>query len=98
MADEVYQSNVYTKQRKFHSFKKVVKQLPEPYNQMELVSYHSTSKGFTGECGMRGGYMEIINFDPDVLSEIYKLRSISLCSNTIGQLAVFLIFRLEALI
>lgn len=29
------------------------------YDQVELISFHSTSKGFFGECGKRGGYFEL---------------------------------------
>ena len=49
MADEVYQENVYVKEKPFSSFKKIVKSMPEPYNSLEVLSFHSTSKGFTGE-------------------------------------------------
>lgn len=62
--------------------------LGKPYDTLELVSLHSTSKGFLGECGLRGGYMELDNFDPYALEQILKLRSITLCPNTIGQLLV----------
>lgn len=63
----------------------------EPYsNRVELVSLHSTSKGLSGECGLRGGYMETINLDPFVQATLYKLKSIGLCSNTTGQLATYL--------
>lgn len=44
-------------------------------------------KGFYGECGLRGGYFEIFNIPLDVKAELYKLCSISLCSNTVGQVA-----------
>ena len=30
--------------------------------QVPLVSLHSISKGFVGECGRRGGYMEVTGF------------------------------------
>jgi aspartate/methionine/tyrosine aminotransferase len=60
--------------------------MPAPYNETQLISFHSTSKGITGECGIRGGYFEAINIDQDVLDQIYKLKSIFLCSNTIGQI------------
>ena len=39
-------------------------------------------------CGKRGGYFELINFDAEVKSQIYKLSSISLCSNLTGQFVV----------
>merc|ERR1719217_1079273 len=56
--------------------------------KLELISFHSASKGFIGECGVRGRYMELHNIDPDVKAQLYKLASITLCSNTVGQLSV----------
>jgi aspartate/methionine/tyrosine aminotransferase len=47
------------------------------------------SKGFLGECGHRGGYVEFRNIPDDVLAELVKLQSISLCANVLGQLAVY---------
>lgn len=40
-----------------------------------------------GECGLRGGYFELFGIPDSVRQEIYKLASISLCSNTVGQIA-----------
>lgn len=38
-----------------------------PYSQtVELISFHSVSKGFLGECGQRGGYFELTNIHPQV--------------------------------
>jgi alanine transaminase len=85
MADEVYQANVYDPTMKFNSFKKVLRSMPEYADKVELVSFHSTSKGVIGECGMRGGYMELINLHPGVRDEIYKTLSVGLCSNLPGQ-------------
>jgi len=85
MADEVYQENVYDESRPFYSFKKVLSEM-SPRPPVQLVSYHSTSKGFLGECGLRGGYYELVGFDPDVQAQLLKLASISLCSNTTGQI------------
>lgn len=90
LADEVYQENVYDKVNKpFHSFKKVLRQMPtEISHKVELFSFHSVSKGFFGECGRRGGYVECTNIDPAVKQQLYKLASISLCPNLDGQVAV----------
>lgn len=44
-------------------------------------------QGIIGECGRRGGYMELQNFDPAVQEQIYKMVSIGLCSNISGQVA-----------
>jgi len=38
----------------------------EPYNRTELYSLHSISKGVLGECGLRGGYVDLLNIDPDI--------------------------------
>lgn len=89
MADEVYQDNVYITGAAFHSFAKVMYQLGE--TGISLFSFHSVSKGFMGECGHRGGYLEIRNVPADVLAEFIKLQSISLCSNTVGQLVTYLV-------
>ncbi|RPB00536.1 PLP-dependent transferase [Choiromyces venosus 120613-1] len=90
MADEVYQTNVYS--GKFHSFKKVLRNMqkasPGVYDHVELVSFHSVSKGMVGECGHRGGYFELVGFDPEVQAQIYKLVSITLCPPVTGQCLV----------
>jgi len=89
MADEVYQENVYIKEEiPFVSFKKVLKSMGSKYNDVELFSFHSISKGFVGECGHRGGYSELVNIDPLVKAELYKLASVSLCPNTTGQVLI----------
>lgn len=86
MADEVYQDNVYAEGCEFHSFKKVLFEMgPEYSNTVELVSFHSTSKCYMGECGFRGGYMEVINMEPDVKAQLTKLVSVRLCPPAPGQ-------------
>ena len=87
LADEVYQENVYAKDCKFYSFAKVMHDMGE--NDVTLFSFHSVSKGFLGECGHRGGYVEFRNMPEDVLSEMVKLQSISLCANTSGQISTY---------
>lgn len=90
IADEVYQTNIYTDSKPFHSFKKIVSQLNSP---IELVSLHSVSKGMIGECGHRGGYFELHNFDRKVQEQIYKLASINLCPSIPGQIVVDLMVK-----
>lgn len=86
MADEVYQDNVYAEGCKFHSFKKVLFEMGPEYSEtVELASFHSTSKCYMGECGFRGGYMEIINMDNDVKMQLTKLVSVRLCAPVPGQ-------------
>ena len=93
MADEVYQENIYQGTAPFHSFKKVAANLGAEAEGLELVSFHSVSKGFLGECGMRGGYFELHGFNPEVQAQLLKLVSIGLCSNVMGQIAVGLMVR-----
>uniref|UniRef100_A0A669C9P6 alanine transaminase n=1 Tax=Oreochromis niloticus TaxID=8128 RepID=A0A669C9P6_ORENI len=86
MADEVYQDNVYAEGCQFHSFKKVLFEMgPEYAETVELASFHSTSKCYMGECGFRGGYMEIINMDDEVKDQLTKLLSVRLCPPVPGQ-------------
>lgn len=88
LSDEVYQHNVYAKCSKFYSFKKVLMEMGEPYNKMELASFMSISKGFMGECGLRAGFTEIVNMDPHVKNMFLKSISIMLCPNVLGQAAL----------
>jgi aspartate/methionine/tyrosine aminotransferase len=37
---------------------------------------------------MRGGYLYIHNFNPAVTEQLVKLKSINLCSNSLGQVMV----------
>ena len=85
LADEVYQQNVYKPGKEFVSMRRVLHELGEPYStEVELVSMNSVSKGVLGECGLRGGYMETHNLSNRAEQIFYKLKSIELCSNTIG--------------
>lgn len=89
IADEVYQENLYG--ATWLSFAKTLGKADVP-----LFSLHSTSKGFCGECGHRGGYVEVRN-PPQVkgsrlrfMDVMYKQASVSLCSNTPGQVLTYL--------
>lgn len=89
LADEVYQTNIYQPEhRPFHSFKKILSSMGPEYQEQELFSFHSTSKGMIGECGRRGGYFECTNIDNAVLDQLYKMASINLCPNVHGQIMV----------
>ncbi|KAF0911333.1 hypothetical protein E2562_008222 [Oryza meyeriana var. granulata] len=91
LADEVYQDNVYTENKKFNSFKKVARSLGYDQEDLSVVSFHSVSMGYYGECGRRGGYMEICGFGSEVIDEIYKLSSLTICPNIAGQILISLI-------
>lgn len=85
IADEVYQHNVWAEGCSFHSFKKCMHDLNI---KSELVSMMSSSKGYMGECGLRGGYGELVNFAPDVQAVFYKYLSTRLCSSVLGQITM----------
>jgi len=93
MADEVYQTNIF--EGKFHSFKKGLRDLQKSdknkngkFDNVELASLHSISKGMVGECGHRGGFYEMVGFDEKVVEQIYKFVSIMLCPPVVGQCLV----------
>lgn len=87
-ADEVYQDNVYAAGSKFFSFKKVLTEMGEPYSKMDMASFMSCSKGYMGECGIRGGYAEVINMCSEVKAALLKSISAQLCPTTIGQACI----------
>lgn len=91
LADEVYQENVYVPDKKFHSFKKIARSLGYGDKDLSLVSFQSISKGYYGECGKRGGYMEVTGFNTEVREQIYKVASVNLCSNITGQILASLV-------
>lgn len=90
IADEVYQENVFSGE--FVLAKQVLAELleadPNRYTNVQLALLHLTSKGVSGECGQRGGYMELVGFHKEVTDVIFKLASINLCSVVTGQALV----------
>ncbi|KAL6641153.1 hypothetical protein ACP70R_019334 [Stipagrostis hirtigluma subsp. patula] len=126
LADEVYQENIYTDEKKFNSFKKIARSMGYGEGDIALVSFHSVSNvkacleeeeecsskncirsrttlqnrtlkvssllsGYYGECGRRGGYMEVTGFNSEVKKQVYKVASLSSCSNTTGQILMSLV-------
>lgn len=53
---------------------------------MLMQKYMATA----GECGLRGGYMELLNIHPGTIEEMYKIASINLSPNTMGQVLMLL--------
>ena len=86
LADEVYQENVFDCE-----FVSVKKCCSKNNLKTQLISVHSISKGFSGECGQRGGYMELHNIDDELTSLLEKSASMGLCANISGQLLVGLL-------
>jgi aspartate/methionine/tyrosine aminotransferase len=91
LADEVYQENVYRPGDRFVSFASVL--VKRGILDVPLWSFHSVSKGFLGECGHRGGYLECRNVPDDVMGEVEKLQSVALCANSVGQVVTWVMVR-----
>ncbi|KAG8192659.1 hypothetical protein JTE90_009689 [Oedothorax gibbosus] len=89
LADEVYQDNVYDSDVEFLSFKKILFEMGHPYDQMQLASVMSGSKGFVGECGTRSGFCEILNVDSEVKDVLKKLACIRLVQNIPSQIVTY---------
>jgi len=87
LTDEVYQEDIYLEDFKFYSFARIMAE--EGVDDVTLFSFHSCSKGFIGECGHRGGYMEMRNVPKDVADQVAKLQSVSLCANLPGQVVSY---------
>uniref|UniRef100_A0AAY4A0F1 alanine transaminase n=1 Tax=Denticeps clupeoides TaxID=299321 RepID=A0AAY4A0F1_9TELE len=89
LADEVYQDSVHDPTAEFVSYKRVLHEMGPPYsNTVELASFNSASKGFMGECGLRGGYVEFVNLDSAVMGHVYTLFSTEACTAVMGQIAL----------
>lgn len=96
IADEVYQHNIFNENVPFYSMKYVLRSLQRTsssYDNIQLISLHSASKGTSGECGQRGAYMELIGFNDELNDEIFRLFSISLCAGTTGQILIDLMIK-----
>jgi aspartate/methionine/tyrosine aminotransferase len=78
---------VYDSKLRFHSFARIMNEMKE--TDVSLFSLNSVSKGFLGECGHRGGYLEMRNVPDAVLDEFIKLGSIKLCANVSGQFTTY---------
>ncbi|KAM9845015.1 alanine aminotransferase 2 [Aulostomus maculatus] len=94
LADEVYQECVYAEKRTFLSYKRVLAEMGPPLSDtLEMACFHSASKGVMGECGLRAGYVELINLDPVVMKYIRTLFSKDTCSAVTGQFALDLMVK-----
>ena len=94
IADEVYRENTYN--AKWDSFSSVLASMPEYKDNIQMINYHSASKGDWGECGKRGGWMRVINpikvkgIDSDIVDIIEeKLMGPRLSPNTPGQVMIY---------
>ena len=66
---------------------------PPISRELQLVSFHTVSKGYWGECGQRGGYFEMTNIPPKVCLSISCLLYIYISLKL--QTRHFCIFRIS---
>ncbi|XP_070688408.1 alanine aminotransferase 2-like [Pempheris klunzingeri] len=78
LAEEVNQDSVYGQDKEFVSYKKVLFEMGAKYSEtVELISFNSISSACMGECGLRGGYMEVINMDLAVSKYLRNMQATS---------------------
>ena len=53
-----------------------------------MVFYFRFENHIPLRCGLRGGYVELVNIDPDVIVQFRKALSAKLCSAVTGQVMV----------
>ncbi|XP_073331844.1 alanine aminotransferase 2-like [Pagrus major] len=88
LAEEVYQDSVYGQDKEFTSYRKVLQEMEKKYSEtVESISFNSLSNACTGECGLRGGYMEATNLDPAVFEYLRDIQRTS-SPPTTSQLAL----------
>ncbi|XP_039876947.1 alanine aminotransferase 1-like isoform X1 [Simochromis diagramma] len=89
VALQLYQDCVYGENCEFVSYKRTLSEMGPPFSgTVELASFHSVSKGFSGECGLRAGYVELVNLDAAVMKYIHTLFSKDTCAPVLGQIAL----------
>ncbi|XP_026200602.1 alanine aminotransferase 2-like isoform X1 [Anabas testudineus] len=89
LVDEVYQDSVYGCDREFISYKKALFDMDKEFSQtVELISFHSLSNACMGECGLRAGYIEVVNMDPKVMHLLDTVLCVDFSTPVTGQLAL----------
>lgn len=89
ICDEVYQEN--DRNNSFLSGRKICL---ENMWKVPIFSLHSISKGFIGECGHRGGYLNTTYVDNEILRTLEKWFSMRLSPNSVGQLFTYAMVKL----
>ncbi|XP_042372166.1 alanine aminotransferase 2-like [Plectropomus leopardus] len=89
LVDEAYQDSVFGPEKEFISYKRVLFGMEKEYSEtVELISFHSISSACMGECGLRAGYMELVNMDPEVRDFFDTILDTDISTPVTGQLAL----------
>lgn len=86
---QVYQNTVLAEEKEFISYKRVLVEMGDTYrDRVQLASFHSLSNGIMGECGLRAGYMELVNVDEALLLYTEVLLTGDINTPVSGQIAL----------
>ncbi|CAL8346008.1 unnamed protein product [Gadus morhua 'NCC'] len=89
LVNEVDQHSVHGSGIQWVSYKKVLFDMgPKYWEGVQMASFHSLSNGLMGECGLRAGYMELVNVDKEVMIFAETLLNMDISSPVPGQLAL----------
>uniref|UniRef100_A0A3B4APR6 alanine transaminase n=1 Tax=Periophthalmus magnuspinnatus TaxID=409849 RepID=A0A3B4APR6_9GOBI len=92
LVDEVYQEYVFGDGLEFISYKKILFEMGPPYSDtVEMASFYSISS--IGECGLRAGFMELVNIDPRVMHFVDTMLCTDISTPVMGQLALDLMVK-----
>ena len=68
----MYQDNVYGGAKPFLSARSVLHKCGGALaSELQLLSFHTVSKGAFGECGLRGGMVEMLNVPDEVVAQVF---------------------------
>ncbi|XP_063056408.1 alanine aminotransferase 2-like [Engraulis encrasicolus] len=89
LVDEVYQDCVFGEGCEFLSYKRALFEMgPASSGAVKMASFNSLSNGTLGECGLRAGYMELVNFEDAVLPFVEILLMGDISPPVIGQVGL----------
>ncbi|CAN7975614.1 unnamed protein product, partial [Ixodes persulcatus] len=83
----VFEHNIYTEHAPFHSFRKVMHKMGDPWSKTQLITFNSLSKGIMAEDGLQCGYFEIVNLNGDDKKRLLK-AVVELLPSTLSQVAL----------
>ncbi|KAM3619528.1 uncharacterized protein V6R79_009666 [Siganus canaliculatus] len=89
LVEEVYQDSVHGQGADFVSYKRVLFEMGKEFSDtVELISFHSLSSACVGECGLRAGYMEMVNIEPDMKPFLNMMHFAYISTPVMGQLGL----------
>ena len=78
-------------EKEIKSAQRILQDMPEPYNKLQLFSIYSISRSFLSSSSLRAGVLATTNIPDDISAQLLKYKSIDLCSLVPGQVALDII-------